>query len=182
MSKDSCNVFVISDTHFWHKNIIEYENRPFKDLIDMEQKMVELWNNKVMPDDIIYILGDFSFGNIEKTENTLKKLNGHKILVLGNHDNVIKKNKFDKFLFDVITNFVDTEIFGIGFLMCHYPLAVGDWSKINLYGHIHSNKGNHRVDNLPENSYNCCADVNNYTPVNIKDIIKLKINTLKVSE
>lgn len=172
-------IFVISDTHFWHKNVIEYENRPFKDLNDMEEKMVELWNGKVRPEDTVYILGDFSFGNIEKTENTLKKLNGKKILVLGNHDSVVRKQKFNKSLFETITNFIDDKIYDVGFLMCHYPLAVGDWSKINLYGHIHSNNGSHKVDKLPENSFNCCADVNNYTPVNIKDIIALKQHTLK---
>ena len=54
-------VFVTSDLHFGHKNIIKYENRPFKDVEEMDQKLIENWNNKVGKDDTVYILGDFSW-------------------------------------------------------------------------------------------------------------------------
>ena len=76
-----------SDNHFWHKNVIRLCNRPFAHLHDMHEHMIEEWNKRVRkPTDKIYVLGDFSFANGTMTRPILDRLNGHKILVLGNHD------------------------------------------------------------------------------------------------
>lgn len=61
------NNWVTSDLHFGHKNIIKYENRPFKDIEEMDKAIIELWNKTVKKDDKIYILGDFSWYKGEKT-------------------------------------------------------------------------------------------------------------------
>lgn len=53
--------FFIADTHFGHKNIIEYENRPFENTEDMDSKIIESWNKTVKVKDKIFILGDFAF-------------------------------------------------------------------------------------------------------------------------
>lgn len=55
------NIFVTSDTHFNHKNIIKYCNRPFKDVEEMNEAIINNWNNLVTNDDVIYHLGDFGF-------------------------------------------------------------------------------------------------------------------------
>ena len=165
------NIFVTSDIHFYHKNILGLENRPFKDVYDMNEQIINKWNDIVTNDDLVYILGDFSFGNVNDTMNILKKLNGDKILVKGNHDGLVDNKRFDKSLFTEITNFIDVTIYGTSFLMCHYPFASNDTHKIQLYGHIHNNKGLRRVNELPSNSFNVCMDVNDYKPINIKDII-----------
>ena len=95
--------YVTSDLHFGHTNIIEYENRPFKDVEQMNNYLIEIWNEKVKVDDIVYILGDFSWYNGIKTNEILEKLNGQKILIRGNHDsNFLKDNKFNKELFKEI--------------------------------------------------------------------------------
>ena len=80
------NIYLISDTHFAHKNIMKYENRPFKDLIDMREKLILNWNMLVKPEDTVIHLGDFGMCNKDATSEILSRLNGHKIIIKGNHD------------------------------------------------------------------------------------------------
>ena len=79
-------VFFVSDTHFGHKKIIEYLDRPFSSTEEMDKIMVENQNKKVSKNDEIYILGDFAFGNQEYIKNLLYSLNGKKYMIRGNHD------------------------------------------------------------------------------------------------
>ena len=77
----------ISDTHFGHKNILRYDNRPWQNVADMEFEMIQLWNNTVAPSDIVYILGDVVWSNkYEEWRNVLSRLNGTLHIVKGNHD------------------------------------------------------------------------------------------------
>lgn len=170
------NIFVTSDNHFFHANVIKFENRPFDDVNDMNNKMIKMWNDKVTNEDLVYIIGDFSFGKAEETNSLLKQLHGKKVLVLGNHDHFVKANNFDKNAFLEICNYKEIEFSGKTFVMCHFPFASNDNKKFQLYGHIHSNKidGLHHCEyKLPPNSYNVGVDVNNYQPVNLNDILKL---------
>ncbi len=84
-------IFITADHHFHHKNIIEYCNRPFKTVEEMDKVMVEKWNKKVGKDDLVIHLGDFALGTKEKVKETREKLNGTIILIKGNHDKVIKE-------------------------------------------------------------------------------------------
>jgi len=79
-------VYFTSDTHFSHKNIIEYCGRPFTDVEHMNAALVDAWNHTVSPDDTVYHLGDIALGGIPKTLEIIRQLNGHKILIPGNHD------------------------------------------------------------------------------------------------
>ena len=91
------SVFFTSDTHFGHKNIIvfEKENRPFQDVSDMDWVLIKNWNSIVDSDDVVIHLGDAAMGDINHTIGLMSKLNGHKILVPGNHDSVFSGNKPD---------------------------------------------------------------------------------------
>lgn len=80
------NVFFTSDHHFGHKLIIDFESRPFIDVEQMNEAMIESWNSVVGPDDKVFHLGDFSFLNKEATRAIVRRLHGYKTLILGNHD------------------------------------------------------------------------------------------------
>lgn len=78
----------ISDTHFGHKNILRYDNRPWQNVQDMENAMIQLWNKTVDPYDEVFILGDVVWSNkYEEWVRILSQLNGNnKFIVKGNHD------------------------------------------------------------------------------------------------
>lgn len=78
--------FFTSDTHFGHARIIELCDRPFKDVADMNENLVHNWNALVRPDDTVYHLGDVALGPIEDSLSYIQRLNGRKVLVVGNHD------------------------------------------------------------------------------------------------
>lgn len=81
-------IFFISDTHFFHTNIIkeEYCGRPFKNIEEMNQSMFDGWNQKVGPDDLVIHLGDIAMHGWSGFLNSINSLNGKILLVKGNHD------------------------------------------------------------------------------------------------
>lgn len=78
--------YFTSDLHFGHRNIIRYCQRPFEDDGDMNYQLIRRWNAIVRPEDRVFVLGDFAFGNKENKEVWFTLLNGDKYLVEGNHD------------------------------------------------------------------------------------------------
>ena len=85
-------VFIISDTHFSHKNILKYESRPFDDVDHMDSEMIRRWNSVVSPNDLVFHLGDVIIAGAKRAEYILPQLNGRKILIEGNHDAFSKTN------------------------------------------------------------------------------------------
>ena len=162
-------IYYISDTHFGHKKIIKYENRPFKDEDEMDAKMIERWNKRVTNNDDVYILGDLAFKN---PETILKQLNGRKHLIIGNHDKFIKNENILK-LFESVDIYKEITDGDYQVILFHYPIAVWDkkrYGAIHLYGHIHSN-----VDlvkyTADDKAYNVCADVNDYEPKTLQELM-----------
>jgi calcineurin-like phosphoesterase family protein len=82
--------FFTSDTHFGHANIIRYSNRPFVDVPAMNEALIENWNAVVRPEDTVYHLGDVALGPWTEWDSILTRLNGYKILLIGNHDRIFK--------------------------------------------------------------------------------------------
>lgn len=169
-------IYVTSDLHFGHNNIIQYENRPWSTVEEMDNGLIKNWNDKVTAEDIVYILGDFSFSGGERTYEIIKQLNGHKILIIGNHDHRWLKNEDCVKLFDEIVSYKSFRYKKQHIVMFHHPIAC--WAgmergSIHLYGHIHS--GSH---NLPqgfnrEQSYNVGVDTNNYELVDLDWILNI---------
>ena len=129
-------IYFISDTHFYHEKIIEYVNRPFKDVEEMNNTLIDNWNKRIEPKDEVYILGDFSFGNKEQTLDLLDKLNGRKYLIKGNHDRVIKDKEVAS-RFEWIKDYHMLKYKKYKFVLFHYPLMVWDcqhYGAIHLYG------------------------------------------------
>ena len=79
-------LFFTSDTHFGHENIITFCNRPFESIEEHDRVLIQNWNSVVTPDDTVFHLGDFCFGNGYKWYEILGQLNGHIYLIRGNHD------------------------------------------------------------------------------------------------
>lgn len=80
--------FYISDTHLGHSGIIRYDNRPFMSVEEMDETIIQRWNDVISGEDTVYILGDFSWYKEEKTLEILNRLIGRKVLIKGNHDRV----------------------------------------------------------------------------------------------
>lgn len=166
--------FFISDTHFCHANIIKYDKRPFSSVDEMNEVLIRNWNKKVKNEDKVYILGDFSFGKETETLNILNSLNGQKFLIKGNHDSVVKVDSIKK-KFAYIKDYDRINLDGKDIILFHYP--IDRWDKahhgsIHLFGHVHSNLySNHPMTKPNENSYNVGADVNNFEPCTLEEII-----------
>lgn len=130
----------ISDTHFFHENIIKYCGRPFKDAQFMNEFIIDKWNRTVMPGDKVYHLGDVAcgYGGDDKIlGDLLSRLNGKKRLVLGNHDNA-KSVALQKY-FEKIELWHGDKSWG--FTCSHIPLPLFHLRDGNfcVHGHIHNN-------------------------------------------
>ena len=171
--------FFISDTHFSHNNIIKYENRPFTSVEEMNETMINNWNSKVKYNDEVYILGDFIFDNKENALDIIDKLNGRKYMIRGNHDRILKYEEVAN-KFEWIKDYFVLKYNKMKFVLFHYPIQVWDCQhhgSIHLYGHVHSNIGDHRMEYDIPNSYNVGVDVNKFTPISIDEILnKIKLN------
>jgi len=78
-----------------HANIIKYCKRPFSDIGEMDKKIIENWNSVVKDEDLIFCLGDFALGKEQDCLKILKKLNGHKVLIKGNHEKTVLKKSYN---------------------------------------------------------------------------------------
>jgi calcineurin-like phosphoesterase family protein len=92
-------IWFSSDTHFGHENIIKYCDRPFKNVDHMNEVIIDNWNSVVSPGDTVYHLGDVALGQIDKSLACVSRLNGYKILILGNHDRPFMRSGKADFLF-----------------------------------------------------------------------------------
>jgi calcineurin-like phosphoesterase family protein len=136
-------IFFTSDTHFGHKNIIKYSNRPFSSVEEMNRIIIENWNKVVNQKDDIYHLGDFGLTNTNEIVKILKRLNGKKYLIRGNHDKEIRGDALgyfqwikDYYQLKYRKNNGDKQMI----VLCHYGFEVWNNShhgSYHLHGHSH---------------------------------------------
>lgn len=131
--------FFISDTHFGHKAIIEYEeirrSYHFQTPEDMDEHLVQAWNKVVSPNDKVFHLGDVAFG--KRNVETVGRLNGRKHLVMGNHD-MYSIEEYAKY-FQKISGAVQFE----SCILTHIPVHNSELKRrfwANVHGHLHSRK------------------------------------------
>ena len=127
-------IYFISDTHFWHRNIIKYTKRPFETVEQMNEHIIKCWNEVVSPDDVVYHLGDFSFGSSEQVANIIERLNGKIILIMGNHD---KSRTVTWWLRNGIHEVHKGSMIIEDYILSHKPLIHVPYGMINVHGHIH---------------------------------------------
>ena len=153
-------IFVISDTHFGHENIIKYCNRPFTSVEEMDNRMIKNWNETVSNKDTIIHLGDFGLGNKEYIKSIIGKLNGKKILIMGNHDNWSEQFYKDAG-FHTVSRF--PIIYDDFYIMSHTPLQLTETTPyMNIYGHIHTDE---KYLTQTANTLCACVERHGYRPV-----------------
>ena len=114
--------YYIADCHFFHENLnTQMDRRGFPDAAAMNDYMIRQWNRKVRDKDEVVILGDFSLGTAEQTNQLLEELNGRKYLILGNHDGVVKRRKFRTELFEWIRPYEELHDQKRKVILSHYP-------------------------------------------------------------
>ena len=182
------NVWLTSDLHLHHKNVIKYSKRPFQDIDQMNEAFITNWNSCVKENDIVFILGDFSFGGSSAWNEVLDKLNGKKYLILGNHD---EKNLRQGYMskFEKVEYMMHIYIDGQSIYLSHFPLLCfagayrGEESVWALSGHVHFNdvadgKDVKRLKMFFPTQYDVGVDANNYRPISFSEL-KEKIDQQK---
>ena len=139
--------YYISDLHFFSKNQtaegLNFDNRPFKNVDEMHETMLNNWNSRVTNGDTVYILGDIS--NRGKNEDLIAlvaKLKGKKVLIVGNHEDIrdYRYKQLFHAIYDYleITDYADKQPYKL--VLCHYPILMWNGQHngtILLYGHLH---------------------------------------------
>lgn len=163
-------IYVISDHHFDHNNIIRYQRQEFNNITDMNEYIIKKHNSVVENDDIVIFLGDFSFKK-SSIKDYLARMNGHKYLLLGNHDGEYLIRCYGSLGFEGI--FINPVKINNNFFS-HYPLynnefddinfkllvkEFNDGNGINYHGHLH----NEKIDN--DHFINVCCEVQDYKPL-----------------
>jgi calcineurin-like phosphoesterase family protein len=169
------NIWFTADTHFGHANIIKYCNRPFANAKEMDDALIQNWNERVKVNDVVYHVGDFAMSRKESDiANYSRRLHGLKFLVLGNHDPIQHyAGQSDKLGFKRIDWYGEPRvtILGgtVGIILFHYALRV--WNKSHhgswhLYGHSHGSL----PDDPNLNSFDIGVDCHQYQPLNVDEI------------
>lgn len=160
--KKKSQVFLSSDLHLDHRNIIKYCNRPFKDVHEMNYWLIKNWNRTVGKQDMVYFLGDLALtrGNRQRVIGFIRSLNGRKIFIRGNHDRFLKSYRH------FILKYGDKS-----FYLVHNPADIpSDWNGWSICGHTHQHS---RFIDKNKKIINVSPEVTGYKPVNIKELVRL---------
>lgn len=154
--------FYISDTHFDHVNIIKLCKRPFADVNEMNEAMVERWNKVVTNSDTVYHLGDFAW---KRNEYWRSRLNGHIVWVPGNHDQ--NAPTLDKAYWEIQDGQWKLVLF-------HYPIV--SWNGFHrgayhFYGHVHGQPQDHMSLDWRARAFDVGVECLDYTPRTAEQII-----------
>lgn len=155
--------WVVSDTHFRHKNIIKFGDmrRQFATIEDADEAVIQAWNTVVQKRDIVIHLGDVAWNR--EGLHLLKRCHGQKRLILGNHD-TWGFDVYNKYFIKVHGSFKKGEI-----LFTHIPIILDQYHmwEYNVHGHIHT-----KDDNIDDwRYYNMNMDVEGLLPVNLDYLI-----------
>lgn len=196
-------LYFTSDPHYGHVNVIRLCNRPFKDVGEMNQKMIDNWNVVVRQEDTVYILGDFSMSS-SYIHTIAPRLLGTKVLVAGNHDASHSCNKksnspekharqleeYGKY-FNRIVEEDSIEINGVTFKMNHFPFWNPEYKDARyqqlrprddgtplLCGHVHTSW--HVTKTTKKTvQINVGVDMNDFRPISTDKVLELYNQTLQ---
>lgn len=167
--------FYTADLHMGHPRILQYCDRPFSGIGEMNETLISNWNSVVSKEDIVYVLGDMFFYDLDSQRRIMKRLNGKKILILGNHDKSAGTRKsemkladyiyvgWDEVVLELLLTTINKKPIGLVHdpALCNLDLSI-PW----LCGHVHN------LFERQGNVINVGVDVNNFTPVSEEEIIR----------
>lgn len=162
------DVFLISDLHLGHANIIRYCSRPFifPDCAEMDHVLIKNWNYTVGPGTRIYCLGDLRYGPDAKTARQYRqRLRGDIVFIRGNHDEPETGT----------VPFAEISRDGLSFFLVHDPAdAPPGYRGWVIHGHHHNNDlRNFPFMNFADRRINVSAEVTGYKPVSLAEIVQL---------
>ena len=176
-------IYYIADMHFGHTNVLRFDNRPFSDTAQMDDTLLQNWNERVTADDTVYVLGDAFWKNEENSIRIIQQLNGHKHLIQGNHDRV--KGKLRPY-WESIEQYAEVNDENRLVILSHYPILFyknQHYGAVMLYGHVHNTREWKLVEKwkneqwamgIPSRLINvgCMMDYMRYTP----DVYKRQVS------
>lgn len=129
-----------SDLHYDHDHIIRFDGRPWFNVDEMREDLIQRWNNKVTDNDDVYIIGDFCWGTVAAWRNIVPRLKGRKHLTTGNHDPKLPKDV--QAMFVEVVPYKELKDGGRKVILCHYPIIAynhdSDPRVWMLSGHTHN--------------------------------------------
>jgi len=168
-------IWLTSDTHFGHDKEFIWKVRGFNSCEEMNEALIERWNERVKDEDYVWHLGDIMLGSPENLEY-FKRLRGHICIILGNHDT---DNRIS--LYNTLPNVIRSswaerqKWYGYHFYLSHFPTITSNLEKeslkqctINLYGHTHQTTNFYYE--MPF-MYHVGVDSHNCAPISIEEII-----------
>lgn len=166
-------IFLTSDLHLGHRNIIGYCNRPYFDVEEMNRELIANWNRTVSDNDRVFFLGDFALGSKDDVIRFGKQLNGRKVMIYGNHDHQ-KEAVYYEAGFEHVSKW--PIVIQNRYLLSHAPMfdaragGINIGALINIYGHIHD-----KIEQgltIAETSACVCVERWDYKPVELSVIDK----------
>ena len=173
------SVFLVSDTHFGHKGVCHFTRndgvtklRPFDTPEEMDEFMVEAWNAKVRPNDKVYHLGDVVINR--KALGIMRRLNGDKVLIRGNHD-IFRDDEYREHFRELRAYHVMN-----GMILSHIPIhseSLGRFG-VNIHGHLHANRVmlpgfNGKITDIVDVRYHCvCVEQTDFAPILFEDVMR----------
>lgn len=148
-----------SDIHFDHKNILKFcpETRKFADVDEMNETIIQRYNNTVSDDDEVFILGDVGFDRIRAIDH-LRRLKGKKYLIVGNHDHHMLNElavRGNLNIFAGIWDYLEIKDAKRHLVLFHFPIH--EWNKMH-YGSIHLHGHTHGAVKIEGNAFDVGVD------------------------
>ena len=173
------SVFLVSDTHFGHTGVCRFVRndgvtklRPWDTAEEMDEFMVKAWNERVRPTDKVYPLGDVVINR--KALGIMRRLNGDKVLIRGNHD-IFRDDDYREHFRELRAYHVMN-----GMILSHIPIhseSLGRFG-VNIHGHLHANRVmlpgfNGKITDIVDVRYHCvCVEQTDFAPILFEDVVK----------
>ena len=178
-------VFLVSDTHFGHNGVCHFMRsdgetklRPWDTADEMDEEMVRRWNDTVRPNDKVYHLGDVVINR--KALGIMRRLNGDKVLIRGNHD-IFRDDEYRQHFRELRAYHVMN-----GMILSHIPVHEASLGRfgVNIHGHLHSNRvvkprgidaktgATLYSDEIDPRYHNVSVEQTDFAPILFEDVIK----------